>query len=434
VASLPALALLAACGAASDEAEDARCFPVPAGAHLRVATHGMEEQGRDLQGGAAGKETNGVGLQRGSTPPEEEHNGRGAQDAVPEGQDQGTSLQGDGYESEQGTGLQGDGYEPEQGTSLQGDGHDPEQGTSLQGDDPGARGGGGGQGAYRGLGDLNGARGGGGQGGGGQGAYRGLGDLNGARGDGGQGGGGQGAYRGLGDLNGARLALAADASNAVTLRDGQLTARGFADAAALRGVPLTATASDGRTFRVELVAITLAGRTRHYELAVDGLPVCEAGEHGLFVPGRWDGSAAHHDDASAVTYSCNDGVIAKCVTWGYAPWLTSAATHAACTRMARADYCGDGTPWTMDGTVIDIYDRLGVQPQPSGGFAFEAAWGPAGALCVARARYQIDDGDGGTLLPACFATLPTCHSLDEAAALGAELANQSRPTPIAACR
>ena len=327
-------------------------------------------------------ETQGTSLQ-GSLRPGEDHNGPGLQGpaAAAQPRDQGTGLQGRRPgEQEQGSSLQGaGGGEQNQGTGLQGGPPgDKDQGTGLQRS--------------------------------------------------------RRAYRGLGDLNGARLALEADATNAVTLRDGQLVARGFADTAALRGTPLTATAPDGRTFRVEIAAITLDGRIRRTELLVDGLPVCDAGQHGVLVAGSWDGRGAHVDSAATVTYSCMEGVIAKCVVWGYAPWLTSAEVHAGCTRMARADYCGDGIPWTMDGTLIDAYDRLGVQAQPAGGtFEFEAAWGPGGALCVARPRYQIEDSAGRALLPDCFATLPTCHSLDEAAALGAVLANQSRLAPIEAC-
>ncbi|HWN71607.1 MAG TPA: ADYC domain-containing protein, partial [Haliangium sp.] len=89
---------------------------------------------------------------------------------------------------------------------------------------------------------------------------------------------------------------------------------------------------------------------------------------GLFVDGRW------HDDGSredgGYTFSCLDGVIAKCVRgWGYKPWktLTSdehgevslAPLHQMCTRAARADYCGDGNAHTRDGTEVDIVDGYG---------------------------------------------------------------------------
>lgn len=291
----------------------------------------------------------------------------------------GTDLQGMAPgEQDQGTTLQGAAPDEElQGTRLQGD-EEEQQGTSLQG------------------------------------------------------GSSLRVYRGLGDLNGARLRLATGAGE-VTVRDGELVAPGFADTAALEGVALDATAPDGRTFRVEVTSATLDGRTRRVELAADGLPVCDPGQSGVIVTGRWEATGAHVDDPDIVTYSCASGVIAKCVTWGYAPWLVGPDVHAACTRLARADYCGDGTSWTLDGTHISVYDTLGVQTRIAGGtMVFEAAWSPAGAACVARTRYAIQRG-AGLIEPACFAALPTCTSLDDAAARGAVLADDSNVTPIAAC-
>ena len=57
----------------------------------------------------------------------------------------------------------------------------------------------------------------------------------------------------------------------------------------------------------------------------------------------------------------------KCILWGYQPWSTKneckgskCRTQAldpwlqACTRMVRADYCGDGRSYTFDGTPIEI--------------------------------------------------------------------------------
>ncbi len=37
--------------------------------------------------------------------------------------------------------------------------------------------------------------------------------------------------------------------------------------------------------------------------------------------------------------------------------------HQVCVRMVHADYCGDGTSHTHDGTLINFYDRLGVRQQ-----------------------------------------------------------------------
>jgi hypothetical protein len=319
-------------------------------------------------------------------------------------QGQGTTLQGTPGMQNQGTTLQGDPpFMQQQGTSLQGATQQigSNQGTTLQGD-PGMTN----QGT----------------------------SLQGSAAQAGQRARQPRSYKGLADLNGAHLVIAADTSNAVTVKDGQLVARGFSSTASLKGTSLTGIAADGRTFRIELVKVTLDGRTERVDLLVDGLPACQLDQYGVFVPGRWDAGATHVDDPDVVTYSCMDGVIAKCVSWGYAPWLTGADVHASCTRLARADYCGNGVPWTMDGTEINVYDTLGILSEsPAGDMKFEAAWGTSGALCVSRPRYQIEES-GRMVVPSCFASLPRCSSLDEAGPLGAVLANRSRVTPIEACK
>jgi hypothetical protein len=119
----------------------------------------------------------------------------------------------------------------------------------------------------------------------------------------------------------------------------------------------------------------------------------------LAVPGVWDFTGARSDTPGRFTFACEGGVIAKCVTWGYKPWATHAGQplaelHQACTRMARADYCGDGRSHTRSGTRIDMYDALGVQKRTTTASAtwrpeeasFEAAWGSEGASCLARTR------------------------------------------------
>jgi hypothetical protein len=53
----------------------------------------------------------------------------------------------------------------------------------------------------------------------------------------------------------------------------------------------------------------------------------------------------------------------------------------------RGDYCGDGQATTREGTLIDVYDSIGIQKsEPRKGMRFEAVWGPRGALCVSRTR------------------------------------------------
>ena len=91
-------------------------------------------------------------------------------------------------------------------------------------------------------------------------------------------------------------------------------------------------------------------------------------------------------DASRFELVCTSGAQGKCVRLGYAPWLRLDA-YNACVRMIRADYCGDGVATTRDGTMIDVYDALGVQrSEPGAKLEFEAGWSPDGAVCVHHAR------------------------------------------------
>jgi ADYC domain len=135
----------------------------------------------------------------------------------------------------------------------------------------------------------------------------------------------------------------------------------------------------------------------------DWSPLCHdaSGAAALAIPlaGRWNygrgvpGGGAHVDDPAAFTFACKGlGAIAKCVfPLGYKPWKTVngvslAPYHEACVRMIRADYCGDGTPWTQDGRRIDVYDSAGVQQMTRPMWFFEAEWGEDGAACVSKQR------------------------------------------------
>jgi hypothetical protein len=131
----------------------------------------------------------------------------------------------------------------------------------------------------------------------------------------------------------------------------------------------------------------------------------------LAMSGVWDASGAHHDVPGKLTFACQNGAIAKCVLWGYKPWdhrdgQSLADLHQACTRMARADYCGNGQSHTRQDTTIDMYDQLGVLERTtrvSGEWdpsraSFEAAWAPDGATCLARTR---DGRAMATLLQEC---------------------------------
>ena len=128
-------------------------------------------------------------------------------------------------------------------------------------------------------------------------------------------------------------------------------------------------------------------------------PMCDADAHGrragFPLKGRWEAGRFVADE-SAWFLTCTSGSQGKCVLWGYDPWGRApdgrplADYYRACQQMVRADYEGKGQPHTRNGTVIDVADLAGLQTHASAGdpdFGFEAGWGVAGAVCVARTRW-----------------------------------------------
>lgn len=115
---------------------------------------------------------------------------------------------------------------------------------------------------------------------------------------------------------------------------------------------------------------------------------------------------ADGDDPARFTLTCTSGAIGKCVRFGYAPWRTTPdgrpmrAFHRACVHALRAAYGGDDRAWTVDGTLIDLYDRLDVQqPETVDPMPFEAGWSPDGAVCVAHPRIPAN-GDLAAIVSA----------------------------------
>ncbi|MER8827337.1 ADYC domain-containing protein [Mesorhizobium sp. M0938] len=122
-------------------------------------------------------------------------------------------------------------------------------------------------------------------------------------------------------------------------------------------------------------------------------PDIEGRRMGFPLAGTWTQDGRHLPSDTAFSITCTGGAQAKCVRFGYRPWEKSPDGtslwdhHQACTRMIRADYCGDGVGHTRNGTPIVIYDRKGIQQDEAApDMSFEAAWGADGALCVSRTR------------------------------------------------
>jgi hypothetical protein len=121
-------------------------------------------------------------------------------------------------------------------------------------------------------------------------------------------------------------------------------------------------------------------------------------ESGVPGGGNWNG------DTDRFTFACRGSALAKCVELGYQPWDPALRDHhQACTRMIRADYCGDGTPHTFNGWRLDLFDDIGIQAPTPGlaGWGFEAHWGTGGASCMSS--FRALDLIVSAELPACVA-------------------------------
>jgi hypothetical protein len=144
-------------------------------------------------------------------------------------------------------------------------------------------------------------------------------------------------------------------------------------------------------------------------------PLCEtsggARTEALLLGNVWDPLTAARvgDDISGlITFACRDGALAKCVEFGYRPWQADADDiaftdlHQACTRLVRADYCGDGVSFTLEGTPVHLLDLVGVQLAAEGAqYAVEAEWGPDGATCFNPNNTRIPGASPPCALPLC---------------------------------
>lgn len=158
--------------------------------------------------------------------------------------------------------------------------------------------------------------------------------------------------------------------------------------------------------------------------------LCPSGSWALVLPGRWKTVRAGETNVNAAdpnarmnvliytqpeafSFACRPvrkqdeqatrfiggGVTAKCVDWGYAPWLSADPMpdgvpgvpaksvfeafeyHTACTAMAMADYCGEGMPNTLSGTPLIMFNQENVETQvePEEPFRKYVSGGPFGA-------------------------------------------------------
>ncbi|WP_224247546.1 ADYC domain-containing protein [Hyalangium gracile] len=140
-------------------------------------------------------------------------------------------------------------------------------------------------------------------------------------------------------------------------------------------------------------------------------PICTGADGSpagaIALENRWDyrqgvsGGGSKIHDATAFTFACEGAAIAKCVHYGYKPWQSVNGVsledyHQTCTRMIRADFCGNGTSYTQDGKWVNLYDSLNVQTDTES-WTPEAEWNAQGASCFTsqtRATAPIQCADG----------------------------------------
>ncbi|NVJ21218.1 MULTISPECIES: ADYC domain-containing protein [Myxococcus] len=163
--------------------------------------------------------------------------------------------------------------------------------------------------------------------------------------------------------------------------------------------------------------------------------------------GSFSKAGDREESTQIFTLACDPGVLAKCYRWGYKPWLDGASpgavtkAHWACTRMARADYCGGGASFTQDGTLIQPWDSLApnIIPPPTqgsgpAGMQFEAGWDTSGPACLSHWRWKhlqagcvtlqkpIEDANGHVIndcrdphnVSTAFKCSPICDNAQEA--------------------
>jgi hypothetical protein len=201
----------------------------------------------------------------------------------------------------------------------------------------------------------------------------------------------------------------------VTLRGAALVGAHFVAHAASNDVPPVVAEVEYRITDVAAESAsydpTSSGATYLYTLeqyradTSSWVAACDADSDGrrVAIPlqAMWNAHGDRVESTTLFTFACTTGVIAKCYRWGYRPWLTGygdlASMHWTCTRLARADYCGNGIPHTQDGTWINVWDTL-PPPGPiqqrdlvTGDMLFEASWNTGGAVCMSHARWLLGE-------------------------------------------
>jgi hypothetical protein len=178
---------------------------------------------------------------------------------------------------------------------------------------------------------------------------------------------------------------------------------------ALAGASFTGVLSDGSALPLQIDDVSTGTGANSdiwfydvsYQADDGSFPLCGTDADGepiaaIALAGTWDYSEGTRSGGSwaasstSFTFGCRFNALAKCVELGYKPWSSYQGTplrsyHQACTRLIRADYCGNGRSWTLDGRLINLYDALGLQTDTDR-WTFEAEWTDSGARCMSGMR------------------------------------------------
>jgi len=217
-------------------------------------------------------------------------------------------------------------------------------------------------------------------------------------------------------LNGTSLNGTAAGGGTVTAQINSTTAPPVAGASYV-GSTWTGTASNGDTVNLKIVsgAALAAPNSEVWEYEIQfqnqagWQPLC--GMNGstpikaISVAGTWNATGTWASSSSQFSFACRGKSVAKCVELKYKTYKGYSNQMASCVRLLRADYCGNGTSYTVDGHIVNLWDNLNIQVD-SQAWTLEAAWGPSGAKCLrtgGKMRYIIL----GTGTPPCAASLYT---------------------------
>ena len=160
---------------------------------------------------------------------------------------------------------------------------------------------------------------------------------------------------------------------------------------------------------------TICGTPDNLAVVIDG-----SWNHGIGVPG----AGGPVDDADHFLFACRAAPLATCAELGYAPWRIAGRIslrdhHAACVRMLRTDFCGDGTSWRDAAVTLEVADAIRINTADQS-WSYDATWSARGATCAAPRTFA-----GAT--PRCFASLTDCSPSLGDPALLVSTVRPSRP-------